>query len=143
VSEATTSGPDGEDRPTALVVIDMQRAMLGSEPGEPAPHRADEVIANTAGMLERARAAGAGVIFVRHVEPRYPAMSPGHPGFEVHDAIAPLPGEPVVDKLACDAFCDTPLAELLAERGVSHVALCGLQTEACVDSTSRSAMHRG
>ncbi len=132
-----------DERPTALVVIDMQRAMLGSEPDDPAPHRADEVLANTAAMLGRARAAGARVVFVRHVEDDYPAMSPGHPGFEVHDAIAPLPGEPVVDKRACDAFCGTPLAELLAERGVTHVVTCGLQTELCFDSTSRSAVHRG
>ena len=143
MGEATT-GTDIEQRPTALVVIDMQNAMLGSVPeDQPAPHRSDEVIANTAAMLERARAAGASVIFVRHLEDEYPPMSPGHPGFEVHDAIAPLPGEPVVDKRACDAFCGTSLAELLAERGVTHVATCGLQTELCVDSTSRSAVHRG
>lgn len=144
MSEVTTGGIGVDKRPTALVVIDMQNAMLGSEPDDqPAPHRADEVLANTAGMLERARAAGASVIFVRHVEDEYPPMSHGHPGFEVHDAIAPLPGEPVVDKRACDAFCDTPLAELLAERGVTRLAVCGLQTEMCVDSTSRSAVHRG
>lgn len=142
MSGATTTV--NEDQPTALLVIDMQCAMLGSEPeDQPAPHRADEVIANTAAMLERARAAGASVVFVRHVEDEYPPMSPGHPGFEVHGAIAPLPGEPVVDKRACDAFCGTPLADLLAERGVTHVAMCGLQTEMCVDSTSRSAVHRG
>jgi len=144
MSEATTTGTERDERPTALLVIDMQCAMLGSEPDDqPAPHEAEAVIANTAAMLERARSAGASVVFVRHVEDQYPPMSPGHPGFEVHDAIAPLPGEPVVDKRACDAFCDTPLAGLLAERGVTHVALCGLQTEMCVDSTSRGAVHRG
>ena len=144
MSEAMTNGTDAESRPTALVVIDMQRAMLGSEPDDqPAPHRADEMLANTAAMLERARSAGASVLFVRHVEDAYPPMRPGHPGFEIHDAIAPLPGEPVVDKRACDAFCGTPLADLLAERGVTHLVTCGLQTEMCVDSTSRSAVHRG
>lgn len=131
------------DLPTALLVIDMQRDMLGASEGELTPYRAEEILANTAAMLTRARAAGAEVIFVRHVEPDYPPMNSGHPGFEVHDAIAPLPGEPQVDKLACDAFCDTPLVELLTGRGVTHLAVCGLQTEMCVDSTSRSAVHRG
>ena len=130
-------------KPTALVVIDVQGAMMDDYPDDPSPFRKDEVLANIGTMLDNARAAGSKVIFARHVETKYPLMSPGHPAFEVHPAIAPLDGETVINKTACDSFCDTDLEPILREAGVTHLVTCGMQTDFCVDSATRSAMHRG
>jgi nicotinamidase-related amidase len=80
---------------------------------------------------------------VRHKEDGYERMRPGHPGFEVHPDIAPAAGETVIDKTACDAFCGTDLDAILRESGVEHLVTSGMQTEMCVDSTTRSAVHRG
>jgi nicotinamidase-related amidase len=66
-----------QSKPTALVVIDVQGAMMDDYPDDPSPFRKDEVLANIGTMLENARAAGSKVIFVRHVESKYPLMSPG------------------------------------------------------------------
>jgi nicotinamidase-related amidase len=132
-----------QSRPTALVVIDVQGAMMDDYPDDPSPFRKDEVLANIKTMLDKARAAGSKVIFVRHVESKYPLMSPGHPAFEVHPAIAPIEGETVIDKTACDSFCATDLEPILREAGVTHLVTCGMQTDFCVDSATRSAMHRG
>jgi nicotinamidase-related amidase len=130
------------NQPTALVVIDVQVDMV--EPADPEfrPHQIDAVLDQINVLLANARSSGSKVIFVRHLEPNYEPMRPGHPGFEVHPAIAPIEGETVINKLACDSFCDTGLEEMLRDSGVQHVALCGMQTDLCVDSTSRSALHR-
>lgn len=129
-------------QPTALVVIDVQVDMV--EPADPdyRPYEIDSVLDRINVLLANARASGSTVVFIRHLEPDYEPMRPGHPGFEVHPAIAPIEGETVINKMACDSFCDTGLEELLRDAGVRHVALCGMQTDLCVDSTSRSALHR-
>jgi nicotinamidase-related amidase len=133
---------DDVQNPTALVVIDVQLAMVDEFPDDPAAFRRDELLANINTLLDSARESGAKVIYVRHLEPGYELMRPGHPGFEVHPAIAPLPTETVIDKTACDAFCGTELESLLRDAGVTHLAVCGMQTDFCVDSSSRSALHR-
>ena len=133
---------DDIQNPTALVVIDVQLAMVDDFPDDPAAFRRDELLANINTLLASARQSGAKVIYVRHLEPKYELMRPGHPGFEVHPAIAPLPTETVIDKTACDAFCGTELESLLRDAGVEHLAVCGMQTDFCVDSSSRSALHR-
>ena len=128
--------------PTALVVIDVQNGLIdATDPG--LPFRRDEVLANINTLLSSARTAGADVLFVRHEEPDYEQMTPGHFDFEVHADIAPLEGETIIDKLACDAFCNTSLEDVLREYGAGHIVTCGMQTEYCVDSGTRSAMHRG
>lgn len=133
-----------EDISTVLLVIDAQVAMLeGTGPEDPPPYRAAETIEVITGLVERARQAGAPVVFVRHHHRRFEPMQPGHPGFEVHPAFAPREGEAVIDKQACDAFCQTSLDDVLASHGATRLVVCGLQTEQCVDSVCRSAMHRG
>jgi nicotinamidase-related amidase len=118
--------------------------MIAPDPNdEPAPYQAEEVLAKIRVLIDRARGAGAKVIYIRHREDDYPPMASGHPGFEVHSAIAPIAGETVLDKTACDSFCNTELESILRTAGVEHIVTCGMQTDACVDSTSRSATHRG
>ena len=49
----------------------------------------------------------------------------------------------MVVKRFCSAFQQTTLADLLAERSIGRVAVCGMQTEYCIDTTCRSAFERG
>ena len=42
-----------------------------------------------------------------------------------------------------DAFYQTPLEELLREKGVSQVVICGVMTHLCCETTARSAFVRG
>ncbi len=125
---------------TALLVIDVQTAMFTD--GEP-PHRASDLLGVVASLIERARASQTPVIFVRHEAATYDAMKPGHPGFEIHADVAPREGEVIIDKQACDAFCETPLGALLEHLDVGRVVITGMQTDYCVDTACRSALHRG
>jgi nicotinamidase-related amidase len=125
---------------TALLVIDVQVGMFEDEP-EP-PHDADRLLANIRGLIDRARASGVEVIYVRHVDDRFDGSKLGARGWQMHPSIAPESEEAVIDKWACDAFYGTPLQEELAARGIEHLVIAGMQTELCIDTACRSALHR-
>lgn len=124
---------------TALMVIDVQVAMFDETMP---PHDPERTLATIAGLIDRARACSTPVIFVRHVHGSYPAMQPGNAGFEIHPAVAPALGETVFDKHACDAFWGTALSDHLSSLGVGRLVVTGLQTDLCVDTFCRSALHR-
>ena len=67
----------------------------------------------------------------------------GEPGHDIIPALAPIHGEPVVDKPGKGAFHATDLHELLRSRGIDTLLVCGVTTEVCVHTTVREANDRG
>ena len=67
----------------------------------------------------------------------------GEYGHDIIDELAPLPGEPVIDKPGKGAFYATDLDALLAERGIRSLVVTGVTTEVCVHTTVREANDRG
>jgi len=67
----------------------------------------------------------------------------GEEGHDIIDALAPNPGEPVIDKPGKGAFHQTDLEQLLRNRGVDTLLVCGVTTEVCVHTTVREANDRG
>lgn len=53
------------------------------------------------------------------------------------------PEDQILVKQSMDAFPTTELGRELERRGVRTVVVCGVYTDACVESTSRSAAERG
>src|SRR3954451_18729446 len=101
---------------TALVVVDMQRDFVSDGGTLQVPDAAGTVPV-IAGLLERARTAGARVVFSQDThgeqDPEF-AIWPAHAiegtwGWEIVDELAPLPGETVLRKPRYDAFYGTPL----------------------------------
>jgi biuret amidohydrolase len=90
--------------------------------------------------LRRSRAAGAEI---GSAGPMGRLLVRGEYGHDIIDRLAPLPGEPVIDKPGYGAFFRTPLESVLCERGVRLLILCGVTTEVCVHSTLREAVDRG
>ncbi|GGQ14215.1 nicotinamidase-related amidase [Actinomadura coerulea] len=117
----------------ALLVIDVQESFRRRPNWEAvsAPDIAD-------------RAAGDLVVWILHAEPGSGgAFDPGLGHVRLMDGLAPEPGEPVMTKTSRNAFTTTGLQQLLTERGVGEVAVCGIQTEQCCETTARLAADLG
>jgi ureidoacrylate peracid hydrolase len=145
---------------TALLVIDMQNGFCDAEGTMPRAGfglpRIDEVIAETAALLGAARTAGLPVVYTRHgyradmldrpARLRVPAelrpLVRGSWDTAIVDRLAPGPEDRIVDKNRYDAFLYTDLVLVLRAIGATRLLVSGVVTNACVESTVRSAEQR-
>jgi nicotinamidase-related amidase len=103
----------------------------------------DAALDRAADLLARARAAGATVIHVAHDD------GPGSPYDRtadigaIHESVAPIDGEQVVEKHAPNSFVGTNLGELVDAAGNEQVVLAGFMTHMCVNYTAEGAFLRG
>lgn len=125
---------------TALLVIDAQQGLLA---GETAIPDAATVTDRLALLLAAARTAGALVVHLQNDGAPGTMDEPGTPGWFIHHRVAPEPGEMVLRKLRDDGFEGTALAEILADKSVTCIAVGGLLSEMCVSATVRGALARG
>ncbi len=122
----------------ALVVIDVQESFR-RRPNWAAV--SDPGIAERVGRLvAAARDRGDLVVWVLHTEPGTgtvfdPAL--GH--VRLMPGLQPRAGEPVITKTSANAFTTTGLQQLLTTRGIHRLAVCGIQTEQCCETTARLA----
>ena len=99
-------------------------------------------IAALAGLLDKARTAGAPVVHVRHKGPGK-AFNPASAGYEIVSALTPRAGETIIDKGLPNAFAGTELAKQLAAIGRKNLIVGGFMTHMCVSATVRSATDNG
>lgn len=118
----------------ALIVVDVQHDVVDGH------FRRDEVVANIVELVERARVAGAPIVWIAHSDEGMPV---GSFEWEYVPELAWVQGEPVVHKIYGDAFEDTELDTLLKDLGVDHVVIVGGQSDACIRSTLHGAFARG
>ncbi|ONI69800.1 cysteine hydrolase [Kribbella sp. ALI-6-A] len=121
-----------------LLIIDVQAGHVEGEHAVPDAARLAEQVAD---LLDAAREADALVVHVQNDGDAGQVDEPGTAGWELH--FRPLAGEVVIRKAHDDAFRETSLAELLAERSIRSLAICGLMSEMCVSATARTALDRG
>jgi nicotinamidase-related amidase len=123
------------DRPrTALLVIDVQTGVVANA------SRRDEVVANIAALVGRARREQVPVIWVQHADAD---LVRGSEEWQIVSELTPDAAEPLVEKSYGDAFEDTALEEVLAQRAVGRLVVAGAQTDACVRCTLHGAIVRG
>ncbi|MGP3770560.1 hydrolase [Streptomyces sp. SDT5-1] len=141
------------DPRTALVVVDLQKGLMGVSG---APHPVSDVVDRSARLADAFRAAGLPVVLVRVTfaadgsdavpgRTETPGSGRAMPeGWdEITDALAGHPQDITVTKRNWSAFYGTDLDLHLRRRGITQVVLTGVATSIGVESTARAAHEHG
>ena len=124
---------------TALLIIDVQQALCV---GPYTAFDVDNVIDRINQVSRMARAAGAPVVVIQH-ESKGGEMAHGSEGWKVSPKLETKDTDVFMRKTATDSFHNTELDAILKSRGVTDLIICGLQSDFCVDTTTRRAMGHG
>ena len=124
---------------TALLIIDMQRALCT---GEEAAFGIDGVLQRINAISTQARAAGVPVVLIQHEEGEG-SLVHGTEGWQLADGLLVDPADLRVRKTRPDSFHGTNLQDLLRERGVDQLVVCGLQSDFCINASVRRALALG
>lgn len=149
-------GRQGFGRRPALLVVDMTLGF--TTPGSPLHCELDAALTAIAGLLAVARTRQVPVVYttVSYGEgdqavaqafidkvPALLALAEGSRFTEIDPRIAPLPHEPVLNKLFASAFFGTPLQSLLAAHDCDSVLVTGASTSGCVRATAVDVLQNG
>jgi nicotinamidase-related amidase len=133
------------DPVAALVVIDMQKGIVGL----PTAHPAADITARVAKLVQGFRAKGLPVILVNvagrpsgRVEARS-NFSPPAGWTELVPELDQQPSDYTVTKLQIGAFYGTALEQILRRTGATQVVLAGVATSIGVESTARDTYDHG
>jgi nicotinamidase-related amidase len=126
----------------ALLVIDVQESFRQrplwraiSNPG---------IAGDVARLADGVRAGGGLVVWLLHSEPGTGGtFDPASGHVRLIEPLAPRPGEPVLVKTSHNAFTTTNLQQILTQRGITEVVVCGIRTEQCCETTARVAFDLG
>ena len=140
-----------DPKKTALVLIDLQNAIVGMNP---VPHTAAQVVENSRKLADAFRAQGAPVVYVRvdlNDFMKLPVDQPHNLGdkplpaaaSEITPSAGFQPGDILVTKRHWGAFAGTDLEQQLKSRGIDTVVLTGISTNAGVESTARQGTGLG
>jgi len=162
---------DFDPATTALLIIDMQRDfVLPGGFGEALGNDTSlllSAVEPTQRVLEKARETGMFVIHTR--EGHRPDLSDcppakltrggktfigtegpmgrilvrGETGHDIVHQLYPIEGEPIIDKPGKGSFYATDLQQILSDRGIKTLIVCGVTLEVCVHTTVREANDRG
>jgi nicotinamidase-related amidase len=122
----------------ALLVIDVQNGLF--QEAEPV-YDGDGLLERISGLIKKARACDTPVIYVQHNEDE--GLVANSPEWDIHPMIAPVRGDTIIQKRKPDSFHGTNLNTELVALGIRKVVLVGLQTDMCIDATSRRANELG
>ena len=133
------------DDTSALVVIDLQKGIVGL----PCAHPADEIVGRAAKLASAFRARGLPVVLV-NVAGRAPGrievqfnFTPPADWTELVPELDRQPSDYTVTKQQIGAFYGTALEQILRRRGVTQVVLAGVATSSGVEATARNAYDHG
>jgi nicotinamidase-related amidase len=124
---------------TALLIIDVQHGLCF---GAYAAFEATRVIERINTVSRKMRDAGAPVVVIQHEAP-IGSLQYGTKDWALAAGLCVQPTDIFLRKTATDSFHNTDLHGILQAHCVTKLAICGLQSEFCVDTTTRRALALG
>lgn len=122
----------------ALLVIDVQQGLFHKST---AIYRAESLLNTITGLIERAHAAGAPVVYIQHASDK--VLPFGSSDWQLHPRLQPGADDVVIHKEHGNAFEDTSLDAVLTRRGIGRIIVTGLVTHGCVKATCLGALALG
>ena len=134
------------DPNTALIVVDLQKGIVGS----PFIHPMDAIVSRTRALLDAFRERGLPIVLVNVA-----GVAPGRTERPPHSRSLPAgwtdfipeldqqPDDIVVTKRTWGAFANTDLENRLKALGVTQVVITGVATGTGVEATARQAYESG
>jgi nicotinamidase-related amidase len=123
----------------ALLIIDVQHALCS---GGYEAFESRRVIERINIVSRKMREAGAPIVVIQHEAPGGP-LEYKTEGWNLAAGLDVQPTDIYIRKKATDSFHNTDLQAILQAHGVQQLAICGLQSEFCVDTTTRRALALG
>ncbi|GHO85774.1 cysteine hydrolase family protein [Dictyobacter formicarum] len=125
----------------ALLIIDVQQGFEDPFWGRRNNPEAED---NIVRLLQAWRARNWPVIHVQHRSQLADSpLNPSMPGYALKEEVQPLAGETLITKQVNSAFIGTRLEELLRQQEITTLAIVGLMTNHCVETTTRMAGNLG
>jgi len=128
---------------TALLIIDVQNDYF---PGGKMELAGAKPAANNAKkVLEYFRKNNLPIIHIKHIAVNEGAefFLPDTSGAEINSLVLPENSEKIIIKHFPNSFRETDLLAYLKEKGIKNLAITGMMTDVCVDSTVRAAFDLG
>jgi nicotinamidase-related amidase len=126
----------------ALIVVDVQKAF--DDPAWLGRRNNPDCEQNVAALIARWRERGDPLVFVRHdsTEDGSP-LAPGSPGNDFKDVITGDPDLTVVKHVNSAFHGEPDLGGWLRDWGFGEIAVCGIQTNFCCETTARVGANLG
>jgi ureidoacrylate peracid hydrolase len=146
---------------TALIVVDMQNIWVHPRGARYLP-MSEDIVPTIQRLLEFCRSSQVPVIYLHTTKRKdladvgiFPDIKPqthdaddewsnfeGSPGAEIYEPVRPAEGDIVVKKFRYSGFYGTQLENLLRALGRDTIAVTGVATNVCCDSTARDGAMR-
>ena len=124
---------------TAVLIVDVQQGLCE---GEGKAFDSEGVIDRINCVTRKARDVGAPVIFIQH-ESNSGYLEYGTAAWQLASGLEIATSDIRIRKTTPDSFLRTDLEAVLRNHDVMRVAVCGMHTEFCVDTTTRRALALG
>lgn len=139
----------GQDRNTALIVIDMQNDYLCEKRKKRFAYDTEGLVGRVNRIIHQYNGEGRDIIYVRHIIQNLPTNRllfgysiAGTEGAELYGGLD-IVSDYIFDKLVGDALSNRKLRQLIERKGYDALHLCGLDECGCVASTALGAARRG
>ncbi len=126
-----------------LILVDLQNDYFPGGLMELAGIQAAAVNARI--LLNEFRKSKSPIIYIQHISTRSSAtfFLPETDGAKINKMVAPQGNEIVVVKNYPNSFRNTSLSEILKNKEINDLVICGAMSHMCIDATTRAAFDFG